>query len=169
MPLIVNLLTTSLISLLAFNLELNAVQVSPPEKMEFSSKNNQINMTISNQGSAVVQAKETTYNWSEPVRLPSAVVISESKNSIFLLGGYGDSGSTLGLVDIYQLDGKSVAKIDLNDSLPDLKTMSSNSSPMTNYPWLSSYQLSEEEDQLHLRICDQLDLAISITGKIQKK
>ena len=149
-------------------MEATAMNVSPPDSLEYSSENKKISLSISNNGIAQIKTEKETFDWADKVSLPAQVAISETQGIVFLLGGFGDSGSALGRVDIYDLQGKQVKQLDLNKQVPNLKELSTEYRELTNFPWIASLDFSDDQKVLSVNVCNKTQVEISTTGEVKK-
>ena len=151
-----------------FFVKVFAMNVIPQEEMNFKSKNNLSNLKILKNGSVTFSINGKSIDWTNKVSLPSKVYISELTNKAYLLGGYGDSGTSLGIIYVYESNGNLINKIDLKETIRNLEKMSREGSPFTNFPWISQFEMQVDTQILKVLVCDKVEVKISQNGELIK-
>ncbi len=96
--------------------------------------------------------KKTKTPWSDTMSVE--YVFSDPSNTrIITLGGLGDSGSDLGVVVFYDLEGKKT-KLQVQDVLPDLELLSTEMRMFSNFPWISVVDITDKD--LLIWVCDKV-------------
>jgi hypothetical protein len=161
-------------SMLIFACEANSMEVEPPElshyqdasgtvKLEipgpFSKKKPKV--TVINSATGPASKKETSYVW-KATQIPSEVRISPQAKMIILLGGLGDSGSDLGLVEIRSYSGETLKTIKLEQNIPKMEKMSQEFGlNMGNFPWIEDAKLAVDGQSITINVCDKKKVTIS--------
>lgn len=71
---------------------------------------------------------------------------------VFFIGGYGDPGTALGPVKIYDLKtGAVIGDYDLKKQIPDLEDRTRQTGKETNFPWVLNSALSADGKSLFLK------------------
>lgn len=140
------------------------MKVALPEKFEYQSTDKKIKLVYVPGKDPVVKRgllKKSKWKGVRP-DYASNVLISKKLNRAYFVGSYGDSGMGLGQVHIYHLDsGKLMDSLDLKKQIPDLEERSRKFRDSTNFPWISDIQLSPDENNLKIKVCNELEVSIS--------
>lgn len=116
-------------------------------------------------------SKDEHISWTSGFN-PKYVLTDPSSCRIISIGGLGDPGSDLGVVEIYQTSGEKVT-INLKDSIEGLESLSREYGMFSNFPWLTAIDLDSKE--MRFWVCDKVlatlnlsDFVVSIDRKADR-
>jgi hypothetical protein len=99
--------------------------------------------------------------WPAPMLPPSVVVISPSTRTVALLGGLGDSGSTLGRVELRSFEGDVKATLNLKDHIPDLENQARGFREKAgNFPWIET--AAEDGSVLSILVVGRIPVRVDL-------
>lgn len=159
-----------MISVFVISKNSHAFKPYAPKVSEYRAYDGQIQLRIPREGHPELRVnppavKQTTrYLWKESkVHLPSQVAISARHQLVFLLGGLGDPGMRLGVIEIYSFEGQRLRLLDLHSEITNLEKMAvSLHGDMGNFPWITSVALSADETALEILVCGAYRVSLAL-------
>jgi len=137
----------------------SAFKIEPPDIVDYKDPSGKIELHIPREGNpwlTVIDKKGqmTKHAWKAHMDQPSDVLLSPKNRVVLVLGGLGDPGLKLGLVEIYTFEGKLLKKIELSSMIDDLETMSQQfTEKMGPFQWIAGSELSKDETQAKINVC----------------
>jgi len=163
-------LRLSLFVLLAVALlgsEANAMKISVPEVSRYADASGKVTLEIPrplSEGAARLH-DGADHVWPGPTPVPSCVVFIPQHRIVALVGGIGDPGFELGLVELRSYEGAVLAKIDLNQEIPSLSHLSKTwQADRGNFPWIKSAAPSADGSVLGIDVCGKFAAFIDLAS-----
>lgn len=128
------------------------VFVSPDKKMELHSKIYEKSILVKKN-----LLTDEKIKWTENMNV-EYVFSDPTSTRLFSVGGLGDSGSDLGVVEFYNYEGIKTT-VQIKNILPDLEKLSRAHADFSNFPWISGLDITDSE--LLIWICDEVLVKIT--------
>lgn len=159
-----------IISIFAISKSSHAFKPYAPKVSEYRAYDGQIQLRIPREGHPELRVnppavKQTTrYLWKKSkVPLPSQVAISARHQLVFLLGGLGDPGMRLGIIEVYSFEGARLRLLDLHSEIANLEKIAVPvHGDMGNFPWITSVTLSADETALDILVCGAYRVSLAL-------
>lgn len=128
-----------------FSLIGSAMEPFRPDVMIFKSPDNKMELHSPVRKKTWLMKKGLLKNekltWSDSMSV-SYIFSDPSSERLIAIGGLGDSGSDLGEIIFYKLNGEKV-NIKLRESIPNLEELSRAYRDFSNFPWISGIDLNQ--------------------------
>ncbi len=131
-----------------------AMKVAVPDKVAYQDPTKKVTLTLFKDGKPKLTAPDEKHTWPERLLPPSEMLISAPAKRVVYIGGLGDSGMSLGHIDLYDFEGKKVASFDLHKDIPDLEQLSKTmQEDMGNFPWIAGAVLAADGNVANIDVC----------------
>ncbi|MEZ0311500.1 MAG: hypothetical protein ACAI38_06985 [Myxococcota bacterium] len=139
------------------------MKVAVPDKSVYQDPGKKVTLTLFKEGKPRLTAPGEKHTWPERLLPPSELLISAPAKKVVYIGGLGDSGMSLGRIDLYDFAGKKLVEIDLNKDIPDLEQLSKGmQEDMGNFPWIAGVALSADGSVASIDVCKALVVTVDL-------